>query len=55
MVKTGVVDGTVKTAEADNKGDPIGIAAKCMADAKKAVSELTKASGFVKKKEEPKK
>ena len=41
MVKTGVVEGTVKTAEADNRGDPIGTAAKCMAAARESVAGLS--------------
>ena len=40
MVKTGVVEGVVKTAEADNSGDPIGTAAKCIADARGLAADL---------------
>ena len=48
MVKTGVVEGTVKTAEADNKGDPIGTAAKCIAAAKESMSGLAAATASLK-------
>lgn len=41
MIKTGVVEGVVKTASADNENDPIGAAAKCIADAREAVSGLS--------------
>jgi hypothetical protein len=47
MVKTGVVDGVVKTASADNENDPIGTAAKCIADAGEAAASVAKvAAGF---------
>lgn len=42
MVKTGVVEGTVKTASADNAGDAIGAAAKCIAAAREATTELSR-------------
>lgn len=47
MVKTGVVDGVVKTASADNENDPIGTAAKCIADAGEAAASVAKVvAGF---------
>lgn len=56
MVKTGVVEGTVKTASADNEGDPIGTAAKCIADARESMSEMSEALESLKKdKDEDKK
>lgn len=42
MVKTGVVDGVVKTASADNEEDHIGAAAKCIRDAEEGLLELHK-------------
>jgi len=41
MIKKGVVEGTVKSAAAHNEGDPVGTAAKCMADARKALSSVS--------------
>ena len=52
MVKTGVVDGVVKTASADNENDPIGTAAKCIADAGKAAASLGNAAKEPKKESE---
>lgn len=49
MVKTGVVEGVVKTASADNAGDPIGTAAKCIASAKAAMAGLKGLSESMKK------
>ena len=38
MVKKGVVEGTVKSAAADNEGDPVGTAARCMAAARESIA-----------------
>ena len=40
MDKYGVVEGVVKTASADNDGDAIGAAAKCIKDAKSVIDGL---------------
>jgi len=58
MDKYGVVEGTVKTASADNEGDPIGAAAKCIRDAQSAIGGLKAAvdglkEGQVKKEDGP--
>lgn len=39
MDKYGVVSGTVKTASADNEGDPVGSAAKCINDARASLAK----------------
>ena len=41
MNKYGVVDGISKTAAADNAEDAIGAAARCIKDAKDAMSEVS--------------
>ena len=48
MEKYGVVDGVVKTASADNEGDPVGTAARCINDARKAMSGLSDIVGEIK-------
>lgn len=55
MEKYGVVNGTVKTAAADNEGDPVGTAAKCIADARKTVQGLSELARSINGKGEPEK
>lgn len=54
MDKYGVVEGTVKTASADNAGDAVGAAAKCINAAKAAIGGLKSVKDRLPKKEDKK-
>ena len=54
MDKYGVVKGTVKTASADNAGDAVGAAAKCINAAKAAIGGLKSVKDRLPKKEDKK-